>query len=146
MSDEPVPLAPYAGLAALFSALVVRAARRSSGRLTLGDVCTIGLASHTLAQVIAREKIGLVVRAPFADGPGATQPRGQGLRRAIGELVTCPRCSAVWIGLGLTVGLSRAPRETRFASAVLATRGVPDVLRGTRSLLRRLELRTRRTP
>lgn len=139
-AEGPGPLAPYAALATLFAALLATAARANGRhRVSLPDVVTIGLASHALGQIVAHEKIAIFLRAPFADGPAAVHPRGEGLRRAVGELVTCPKCNELWIGLVLAVGLSRAPRETRFASAVLATRGVSGILRATIARLRQDE-------
>ena len=44
---------------------------------------------------------------------------GTGLRRAVGELLVCPYCVAMWIAAGLAAGLVVAPRATRRAASVL---------------------------
>jgi hypothetical protein len=36
-------------------------------------------------------------------------PKGGGLRRIAGELVLCPWCTSVWVGVLLTFGLILAP-------------------------------------
>ena len=54
--------------------------------------------------------------------------RGEGLQRAIGDLVTCPWCSAPWVAATLGFGFVFAPRVTRFVSGVFAAVTVSDFL------------------
>jgi hypothetical protein len=75
------------------------------------------------------------IRAPFTQyqddaGPGevSEQPRGRGLRRAIGELLVCPYCLGMWTSAAFVAGLLVAPRLTRWLAAVLAIFFGSDVL------------------
>jgi hypothetical protein len=51
-----------------------------------------------------------------------------GIRRAMGELVTCTMCMDQWIGAGFIVGHVWAPRVTRLAASALAVKSVADAL------------------
>jgi hypothetical protein len=95
------PLASYAALTALFNALVGaflwRATRsgRLPERVAPGDVVLLGIATFKASRLLTKDKVTSVLRAPFVRfkemGSGAEvneEPRGQGLRRAIGELIT----------------------------------------------------------
>jgi Protein of unknown function (DUF1360) len=75
------------------------------------------------------------LRAPFttfqeSSGHGEVEeePRGHGLRLAVGELLVCPYCLAQWTATGLTVGLIGAPRLTRLLSVTLVAHTVSDFL------------------
>jgi hypothetical protein len=56
------------------------------------------------------------------------EPRGHGLRRAVGELITCPYCIGLWVSAAFAAGLLVAPRFTRWVAAVLAAVFGADVL------------------
>lgn len=95
----------------------------------------LGVATHKLSRLIAKDSVGAVFRAPFttfekATGNGEVHDdgRGKGLRHAVGELVTCPFCLAVWTATALAYGLVLAPRATRLVLSVLSTVWVSDVL------------------
>lgn len=135
--DDDNPGIRYAPLATAFaisaSALAHQAIRRDReppGGLELGESI---LATYFLARLVAKERIGSVLREPFvepapgtdpADGHGeAKQPTGDGLRRSIGELVTCTRCLGPWAAAALTFGQAFAPRHARIATRILALAG-----------------------
>lgn len=40
---------------------------------------------------------------------------GRGAQKTIGELVTCPFCTSVWVATGFTAGMIFLPRATRLA-------------------------------
>src|SRR3712207_8957222 len=48
------------------------------------------------------------------------KPRGEGLRRSVGELVTCKFCLSVWLASFFTYGLVLVPRVTRLVATVFA--------------------------
>jgi hypothetical protein len=140
-SDEPKPLAAYALIAAVFNAgfgvALARAARAGSlpDRVGLGDVVLLGVATHKAARLISKDTVTSFVRAPFTryEGPGEANeleesPRGDGLRRAVGELLVCPPCVGLWVAAGLVTGLVRAPRPTRTVAATLAAFTLADFL------------------
>jgi len=95
------PLRAYAGLVALYNALLgaflwwTARSGRLPKRVQPGDVVLLGVATHKASRLLTKDKVTSVLRAPFVEfreqGHGAEvneRPRGQGLRRAIGELVT----------------------------------------------------------
>lgn len=138
--DEP--LKTYAGLMGLFGAAVSGAAAlaRSRGdelpeRFAAGDVALVGLATHKLTRIIAKDRVTTPVRAPFtryeeADGHGEVteETRGTGIQKGVGELVLCPNCLGPWVAAGLMGGLVMAPRQTRALSATFAAVGLSDFL------------------
>src|SRR6266568_351705 len=83
--------------------------------------------------------------APFASYEGTAGPagpaevqeevRGTGSRKTIGELVTCPFCTSVWVATGLTAGLVFLPRATRLATATLTALAGADLLQFANALL-----------
>jgi hypothetical protein len=140
-ADTPTDPHDYAALNAVFAALlagVVAAAReRKQARdpLTTHELAVTGAASFALAKVIARERIGTWVREPFVDEQDGKQPRGRGLRHAVGELLTCTRCVGAWSALGL-VGLRlTSPATGRVVNDVLAVSAMNDWLQAAFRLL-----------
>ena len=139
---ERPPLAAYATFAAVFHGAMagaVMAAKRSGRdlpqRVDPGDVVLIGTASYQLSRLITKKKVTAFVRAPFTElegkgGPAELEekPRGSGLRRALGELLVCPYCLALWASGGFHAGLLFAPRATRFSASVLTAMSISDFL------------------
>jgi hypothetical protein len=118
---------------ALLGATVAAARRRPAADTAIpsAELVPLGLATFALSKVVAREKIGTWMRERFVEEDADHNPRGprgRGLRRAVGELVTCTRCVGAWAGLGL-VGLRLlSPPAGRIATSVLATSAVNDFL------------------
>jgi hypothetical protein len=54
--------------------------------------------------------------------------RGEGAQKTIGELVTCPFCTGVWVATGLTGGLIYLPRTTRLVMGTVAALAGADLL------------------
>ena len=126
--------ADYAKLNLIYGGLLaatVAAGRRPRAELTPTDQVTLALAVFALSKLIARERIGSWVREPFVHeeaDPSAAQPIGRGMRRVVGELVTCSRCVGAWSSAGL-VGLRLlAPGPGKTVAVVLATAGANDFL------------------
>jgi hypothetical protein len=136
------PLGSYAvvtgvyGTAFVGSLLGLRARRRElPERFTAFDVLLIGIATHKLSRLIAKDKVTSFVRAPFtkfqeSSGQGEVEeePCGHGVRLAVGELLVCPYCLAQWVATALTVGLVGAPRLTRLLGTVFVAHTVSDFL------------------
>jgi len=104
-------------------------------RLTFGDVLLVGIATHKLSRLIAKDKVTSFLRAPFTrfqepsgHGEAEEEPCGHGLRLAVGELLVCPYCLAQWVATAFTVGLVRAPRPTRLLATVFVAHTVSDFL------------------
>lgn len=137
---EREPLIDYALLICTFlmvtgQALVRDSMRdRSAAHIPLTDAVLLGLATARLSRLVTREKIMRVVRAPFTEVvEGASldevkeRPRGHGFVRAMGELLTCPRCFGMWVSAALTLSYGSAPEKTRMASTILAVALVSDL-------------------
>jgi hypothetical protein len=128
--------APYAALSALFWAGLLVAARAGRGRLaeptSATDLLSLGLASAKIGSTVAEDRVTVFLRRPFADGPAAVQPSGNGLRRAVGELVTCPHCVSLWAAGALAAAQLARPRETRLVTRVFAAYALADAARSLR--------------
>jgi hypothetical protein len=138
-SRERKPLGSYALMATAFNAglgaFVAKRRNELPERIEPYDLVLMGAATHKLSRLIAKDKVTSAFRAPFARyqedaGPAEVteEPRGTGLRLAIGELVTCPFCMGQWVAAGFMCGLVTAPRTTRFVASIFATLGVSDAL------------------
>ena len=94
------------------------------------ELLLYGAATAGLARVLGKEKVSSWVRAPFVDEPpeGERRPKGQGLRYAVGELLTCTRCLGSWSALTLVGLRAIAPRPTRVAATLLALSTANNIL------------------
>ena len=86
-------------------------------------------ATFALSKLIVHEKVESWVREPFVEeAPGGGRPKGRRLRYAVGELLTCTRCTGAWSALAL-VGLRlHAPATGRAVATVLATSAGNDFM------------------
>jgi Protein of unknown function (DUF1360) len=144
-TEQQRPLRAYAGLAAIYAGLLggglataTRLGHELPQRLPASDIALYGVATHRLSRLLSREKITRFARVPFTDvddekpAPPAEvteHPRAEtGMRRAMGELVTCTMCMDQWIAGGFAVAHVWAPRATRIAASALAIKTVADSL------------------
>ena len=139
---EDISLSSYGVLAGIFNALfaafllVVRGSGRSlPERVDVRDIALLGMATHKLSLVGAEDAVTSPLRAPFTElrekeSPKKVdeEPRGEGLRRSVGELLTCKFCLGVWLASFFTYGLVLVPRVTRLVAAVFAVVTVSDHL------------------
>jgi Protein of unknown function (DUF1360) len=139
---EDIPLFSYGVLAGVFNlafAVFLLAARVTGRsipeRVDAEDIALLGMATHKLSLVGSQDAITSPLRAPFTElrekqSPKNVdeKPRGEGLRRSVGELLTCKFCLSVWIASFFTYGLVLAPRVTRLVAAVFAVVTVSDHL------------------
>ncbi len=93
------------------------------------ELVPLAAATFALSKLIAKEKVETWVRQPFIEeGPEGKQPKGTGMRYAVGELMSCTRCLGAWSALGL-VGLRMAAPDTgRTVTSVLAASAGNDFL------------------
>jgi hypothetical protein len=139
---EARPLGAYATLIGLFNLLfaVFLLVSKSSDRpvpqrTRLGDILLLGMATHKLTYLLANDVVTSPLRAPFTEyqemeSPSNVeeQPRGTGLRKAIGELVVCIFCLGQWVAAFFAYGLVLAPALTRFVASIFAILTVSDYL------------------
>ncbi len=135
--EDAPPCAPYATLAAVFNTGLAALLWRSDRvpKLSAGDVVMMTVATHKLSRVITKDKVTSFVRAPFTrleqpagHGEVDEKPRGEGARRAVGELVTCPYCIGMWVAGGFLAGMALSPRRTRAVAALFTTVAGADAL------------------
>jgi hypothetical protein len=139
---EPFPLIGYVVSGGTYVALVagLALAVRVSGRElperpTLMDLALVSVATHKLSRLLAKDSVTSPLRAPFTrfekpagEAELVEHVRGQGTRHAVGELLSCPFCLAVWVSTVLTAGLVLAPRLTRLVATGLTAVAISDFL------------------
>jgi hypothetical protein len=131
--DEP-PVRPvdYAAISASWGAalgtLLLAARDKGEEPVRPSEIVPLGVATFALSKLLAKEKVDQWVREPFVDeGPGGERtPKGEGMRYAVGELLTCTRCIGTWSALGLVALRVIRPREARVVTAVLGASAVND--------------------
>lgn len=137
------PLSAYTAITAVFSAVSVAALvaleARGKGprKVSPLEAIRIGVATHKLARLLAKDKVTSAYRAPFvrfesaedaAPAEVSERPRGQGLRYALGELAVCPYCLAPWIATAFHLARRIAPERTGLVIAILESVTVADFL------------------
>lgn len=135
------PLGSYAALAGVFSAgfgAALAAAARTRGlpdRVGAADVALLALATHRVSRTLARDRVTSFVRAPFTTYVEPAEfnevnerPQGRGLRRSLGELLSCPSCTGQWVAAAFTAGLLLAPRPTRAVAAMFSSYAIAEFL------------------
>jgi hypothetical protein len=140
ISQTPTRRRDYAALSAAYgtflTAIAIRA-HRSGGRLESPQTAELlwgGLATFALTQALVHDKIEVWLRSPFLTETGSSQqdadhhPRGSGIRFALGELLSCSRCSGAWAALALTGLQTVSPAAAQVATRTLALAGLNDLL------------------
>ncbi|MDQ3323891.1 MAG: DUF1360 domain-containing protein [Acidobacteriota bacterium] len=139
---EEMPLASYAALLGIYNAAflaLLLAAQKSEDRLpakiNFADLLLLGVATHKLSRIIAKDRVTSPLRAPFTEyvepaGQSEIKEkvRGTGMRRAVGDLITCPWCLSPWVAAGLAFGFVFKPRAARFVAGIFAASTVSDFL------------------
>jgi hypothetical protein len=141
-NGEDISLFSYGVLAGVFNLvfalflLVARATGRPiPERIEARDIALLGMAAHKVSLVGSQDAVTSPLRAPFTEiqekeSPKKLdeKPRGEGLQRSVGELLTCKFCLSVWVASFFTYGLVLVPRLTRLVAAVFAVVTVSDHL------------------
>lgn len=150
--DRPErPLGAYALLSAVFSLvfllpLAIAARRRALPERPRGsDIALLGIGTFKLSRLLCSGAVTSFIRAPFVRYEGMEgvttpkeTPRGRGLRRAVGQLLLCPKCTGLWVASALTAGLTTAPRATRMACGALAVATASEALQTAQKASRRI--------
>jgi uncharacterized protein DUF1360 len=141
--EESLP--SYATLVGLFNLILAvflliarKTGRPIPERIEARDIALLGVATHKLSQLLARDAITSPLRAPFTEllekqSPKSVdeKPRGKGLRRSLGELLTCHFCVGQWVASFFTYGLVFAPAVTRLVASIFAIVALSDHLHQT---------------
>jgi hypothetical protein len=139
-SEPKTQPSDYAAINLVWVSLVAGLLAATRGRasrdpITNTELIPISAATFAVSKAVARERIGTWVREPFVDESEGQQPKGRGLRRALGELVTCTRCVGTWSALAV-VGLRVAhPEAGRTVTTILASSAANDWLQAAFKLL-----------
>lgn len=133
----------YAG-AVTSMALVARRRGREVPEFGAQDLVVMGLATQKLASLLSRDAVTSPLRAPFVRyrglaGPAqlAEEARGTGLRRTVGELLTCPFCVSQWMATAIAAGRVFAPRPARLVTTTFAALALSDFAQLGRAVLQK---------
>ncbi|HEU4420959.1 MAG TPA: DUF1360 domain-containing protein [Pilimelia sp.] len=130
-------LMAYGGAVAGLAAAGRLTGRRLPERPDVTDVVLISLATHKLSRLLAKDSVTSPLRAPFTryQEPTGHSEVNEEVRaergtpaHAVGELVSCPYCLAMWVSTGFTGGLVLAPRLTRLVATAFTAVAVSDFL------------------
>lgn len=144
-AGDDVPLGAYAILVGVFSSifalfmLLTRLTGRSlPERISLSDLALLGTAAHKLSYIITNASVTSFIRAPVTELQEVKsptnfdeKPRGKGLQKALGSLLTCQFCLGMWVTAFLSYGLVLLPRTTRFVAGMFSILTVSDFLHQT---------------
>lgn len=130
----------YAMLSGLFNlGLALFCWRRKPELIGLKDWGLLALATFRMSRLVAYDKVMQTYREPVVEvvphdsGAGDTtqaKPELMGIKRALGELISCPICNGTWISAGLVYGLCLAPNYTRTLMTVMSAVGAAEILNG----------------
>lgn len=132
--------ATYLTLAGLFLAvfgLFSSRHRRKSDVASLKprDLVMLGFATYRLGHLISFDKVTEPLRLPFTEtkmddfGAAMTvEARGEGVRRAFGELISCPICSGTWVAAALVYALTLFPGPGQIFTTIMGAIGMGEFL------------------
>jgi len=127
----------HSAVTATIAVVVKLTGRPVPSRPATSDVVLLSIATHKLSRMLSKDAVTSPLRAPFTrydkpigSGEVMEQVRDQGsaARHAIGEMLSCPFCLAVWVATGLTGGLVLLPRLTRLVATGLTAVAASDFL------------------
>ena len=133
-APDPPPYGSYAAIAGVFlgGIATVAAVARRPPATTVIDLVALSAATFKASRTLSRERVASFVRQPFVEGDAEIgedeRPAGEGIQRAIGELVTCPRCVGAWTAAALASSQAVAPSFGRLLTWSLGAAGVNDFL------------------
>jgi hypothetical protein len=131
---ERPPYEAYAAIVGAFLAglgAVATLGRRSPPATAL-DLIALSAATFKASRTLSRERVASFMRQPFVEGDADRgedeRPAGEGLQRALGELVTCPRCIGTWAAAALASSQMVTPRFGRALTWTLCASAANDFL------------------
>ena len=123
-------LGTFGGGLAAIGALASSRDREPQSQTAL-DLVLLAGATFKTARTLSHDRITSFARAPFVEGEADAddeRPMGDGMQRAIGELVTCTRCVGTWAAAGLVSVQIAAPRFGRVLTWTLGAAAASDFL------------------
>jgi hypothetical protein len=130
-----VPLLGAFAMGLVGMTIAVRRSGRRPAPLTPFELGCLALATHKVSRLVAKDAVTSPLRAPFTrfEGPADDAEldedvTGSGVRKAVGELVTCPFCIGPWAATAFMAGHTFSPTLTRAATSVLSAVTVSDFL------------------
>ena len=106
------------------------------------DLFLLGLATLRLGRLISYDLVMQPLRSPFTQtvtdtsGSGDTvEAKGSGMRRAIGEMLSCPICTGTWVAAFLVYSLVLFPGPTRVFLVLTAVIGMVEILNALLEML-----------
>jgi Protein of unknown function (DUF1360) len=129
VQTDRAPYEAYAAIAGtLFAGLGITAAlARRPPPATALDLVALSAATFKASRTLSRERVASFVREPFVEGEDE-RPAGEGIQRAVGELVTCTRCVGTWSAAVLASTQMLTPRFGRALTWTLAAGAANDFL------------------
>jgi hypothetical protein len=129
LERTPTEATDYALLSVLYGTLLAGTAASARGRTPIPtvEIPALAAASFALSKLVVHEKVESWIRQPFVDET-RRRPKGRRLRFAVGELLTCTRCTGAWSALGLVALRTHAPAAGRTVTTVLAASAGNDLL------------------
>ena len=131
VSQTPTEPADYALLSGTFSSLLALSAVAARNRdpIAASEYVPLATATFALSKLLVHEKVESWVRQPFVEETeDGRRPKGRGLRYAVGELLTCTRCSGAWSALALVALRTHSPELARTVTTVLTVSAGNDFL------------------
>ena len=152
-SDQPreMPLAGYSALLGvyvgafgmLFGSLWSR--RDRNEHVGVRDAVLFGVATHKIGRIITKDWVTSPLRAPFTryqksmgGGEVEERSRGEGIQRAIGDLLTCPWCIAPWVAGAIYATFLVNPAAARLVATASTSVAISDSLQHVYSAMKRL--------
>ena len=137
MEGRP-PYPAYAAIAATFvggltaASVLARALGRNPQCQTPLDLAVLVAATFKASRTLTHDEVTSFLRQPFVRGTAHSgegeEPVQGGVEQAIGELVTCSRCTGTWVAALLASTQVVAPRFGRMFTWSLAAAGLNDWL------------------
>ena len=122
--------------------------RSTSGRgladfkLSFLDLTLLAFATFRMGRLISYDVVMEPLRHPFAqtvpDATGAgesVEPRGVGVRRTLGQLISCPICAGTWVAGVLVCALVVFPGPTYVFLGIMAAIGAAEILNALTEIL-----------
>ncbi len=131
VTETPTERSHYALISVAYASLLgaSAAAARERPLLQSSELVPLSAATFALAKLLVHEKVETWVRAPFVEeSEDGKKPKGRGLRFAVGELLTCTRCSGAWSALALVSLRSHSPDLAKTITTVLSVSAGNDFL------------------